>query len=122
MKQKIEAMNDYFFRQIEGCGQREQALRADERKDEAVFERIRANVYDIFRTTLSAAAQTRGEDAQGVQAFFQQRMKAIPAAWETARQEAERYGDENRALLECIKLETAKEIETQFAQTWEVQL
>lgn len=122
MKQKIEAMNDYFSRQIEGCGQREQALRADERKDEAVFERIRANVYDIFRTTLSAAAQTRGEDAQGVQTFFQQRMKAIPAAWETARQEAERYGDENRALLECIKLETAKEIETQFAQTWEVQL
>lgn len=122
MKQKLEAMNDYFSRQIEGCGQREQALRADERKDEAVFERIRANVYDIFRTTLSAAARARGEDAQGVQAFFQQRMKAIPAAWETARQEAERYGDDNRALLECIKLETAKEIETQFAQTWEVQL
>lgn len=119
MKQKIEAMNDYFSRQIAACGQREQALRADDRKDEAVFERIRANVYDIFRTILSAAVRAKGEDAQGVQTFFQQRLKTIPAAWETARQEAERYGDENRALLERIKLETAREIETQFAQTWE---
>ena len=55
MEAKLTVLDRWFEEQIALCGQRRQALLADDRADEATFEKIRANVYDIFRTVLSVA-------------------------------------------------------------------
>ena len=79
MEAKLTVLDRWFEEQIALCGQRRQALLADDRADEATFEKIRANVYDIFRTVLSVAARTCGEkDAAG--RFFRQRMESIPTS------------------------------------------
>ena len=44
MEQKITKLNDWFAAQIGLCEQRGQALLADDRADEASFEKVRANV------------------------------------------------------------------------------
>ena len=43
-------MKPYLEERIAACRQKEAALVADSRADEAVFEKIRANVYEIFLT------------------------------------------------------------------------
>lgn len=91
------------------CDERQQdcmaqrvSLHADGRSDEASFMQIRANVYGIFRSVCTAL---KG-DLTGVA----ERLTSIPAAWEAALFEAELHGDDQRAHIERIKLETAAAI------------
>ena len=65
--------------QADACKAQAAALTADERCDEAVFEKIRANVYEIFLSVAEAAGKT---DAP--MAFFRARLADIPANWEAA--------------------------------------
>ena len=58
---KTAEMDRWLEEKIRRCGRRSQTLRADDRADEAAFEKIRANVYDIFRTVFSVAEKTCGD-------------------------------------------------------------
>ena len=58
-------MKPYLEERIAACRQKEAALVADSRADEAVFEKIRANVHDIFRTVLSVAEKPLARDTTG---------------------------------------------------------
>ena len=89
MKTKFETMNSYFDEQIAACAARSQALLADDRTDESNFEKIRANVYDIFRTMLSVAVAAGKGDANAVRSFFQ-----------------------------LIKLDTLAKIKDKFSEVW----
>ena len=84
------------------CQQRRLALAADHRADEARFEQIRANVYGIFRAVF-ATLQNQPE-------ALQKKLREIPAAWEESLRLARQYGDEEKACIERIKLETAAAI------------
>ena len=69
IEQKVSKLNDYFEVQIALCGQRNKELLADERMDEATFEMVKANVYDIFRAILSVAVKTcKGDEREGCSA------------------------------------------------------
>ena len=70
MNLKIEMMNTFFENNISECRKRENELFSDDRRDEADFEKIRANIYDIFRTVLNAALKKCGEDEAAVKDFF----------------------------------------------------
>lgn len=117
MEQKVLQMNSWFAEQIDLCRQREQALLADDRADEAVFEKVRANVYDIFRTILDVAVKTGG-GAEAVRRFFECRAQTIPASWGAAHEKAAQHQDPVRMQLENIKLDTVEEIKAQFARIW----
>ena len=118
MEAKLTVLDRWFEEQIALCGQRRQALLADDRADEATFEKIHANVYDIFRTVLSVAARTCGEkDAAG--RFFRQRMESIPSGWAASCEKARQHDDAVRLRLEQVKLDTAAEIRRQFEEVWE---
>lgn len=112
---RTNAMNEYFAQQIAACNARQAALFTDGRADEAAFEKIRANVFDIFRTILSVAQKTAG-DPKG---FFLKKLDEIPANWASAREKALAHGDENAAHIETIKLETKDTIRAEFLRIWE---
>ncbi len=84
------------------CAARQAALAADSRGDEAAFMQIRSNVYGLF---LAAGQGLRG-DLTALRA----RLDTIPAAWEKSLAQAEAHGDETKAHIERIKLETAAAI------------
>lgn len=119
MNEAIKRMNAYFAAQTARCAQREKALLADDRGDEANFEKIQANVYDIFRTILSVAQQESGGDEAAARRFFAAKLKTIPANWYAAYTQAESHGDAVRAQIERVKLDALREIEAQFAAEWE---
>lgn len=84
------------------CAARQKSLAADDRVDEARFMMIRSNVYGIFRSVCTAL--------NGNREALLQRLTAIPSAWEASLHLAEQHGDEEKAHIERIKLETAAAI------------
>lgn len=104
-----QRMQAYFRRTQAACRARENALTAEGRADEAVFEKIRGNVLSLSEAVLRTAMQQA--DPAG---FFRQRMAQIPAAWARAREKALAHGDDNRAYLEQIKLDMAEDVRRAF--------
>lgn len=84
MEEKVLQMKAFFEEQLAGCSQRKQALLADEREDEATFEKIKANIYDVFRTALAAGVNTCGQDEAKLSSFFAVRLQQIPSNWVAA--------------------------------------
>ena len=117
--QKVSAMNAWFEEKIARCGRRNQELHEDGREDEAVFEKVKANIYDIFRTVLSVAVKTGSGDADAVKDFFVRRTEQIPVGWAAAREKAKEHQDVTRMQTEQIKLDTIQEIREAFARIWE---
>ena len=119
MKQKIETFAAYFDDSIACCDEQEKALIADERKDEAVFEKIRANVYNIFRTVLGVAVDTCGEDTEKIRDFFLKRIDLIPVSWHASYDAAKQHNDTAKVQIEEIKLAVVQEIKAEFTKIWE---
>ena len=118
MEKKLEQLNEWFGKQITSCGEAHQKLLADDRTDEANFEKIKSNVYDIFHTILTVAVKTGKGDASTVKRFFQQKTEQIPANWVTAYNKAKENGNAEQMLIESIKLDTIQEIKQKFSEIW----
>jgi len=116
-----ETMFTYFDEKIAACERKKEALAKDERADEAVFERIRANVYDIFKAMLRVGIRQSGGEDEVVKCFFLEKIEQIPASWHDSYSKAEQYGDAEKEQVEIVKLEAVKEIRTAFEQIWEAQ-
>ena len=86
----------------QACKARREALMADHRHDEAKFEQIRMNVYGIFSAVCSTLKNQPDALAK--------KLQEIPAAWEESLRLADMHGDAEKAHIERIKLETAREI------------
>lgn len=112
MKQKAFAA--WLDGQIALCKERRQALLTDERRDEATFEKVRANVYDICRTLFAVAQRTCEGDAEAASRFFLLKTGQIPQSWAAAYERAKRHGDAEKMAIEKLKLETVEEVKAAF--------
>ena len=119
MNERVARVNNYFDQKIEQCNQCIHTLQADDRRDEANLEKVRANVYDIFRTILSVAVKTGQGDPEAVKRFFVSKTEQIPSGWVTSYEQAEKHGDAVKMAIEQIKLDTVDEIRQVFVQIWE---
>ncbi len=117
--QKVSKLDSWFEEKIALCGKRNQELNGDGRTDEAIFEKVKANIYDVFRTVLSVAVKTGNGDADAVKTFFVQRAEQIPAGWAAALEKAREHHDIVRMQTEQIKLDTIHEIREEFIKIWE---
>ena len=119
MEQKMEKMNRYFEEKIAGCEQLDKELSADGRGDEAVFEKVRANIYDAMRTWLTVAVRIGNGNADAAKDFFIQRVEQIPAAWAAAYDKAKEHDDTVRMQTEQVKLDVVREVRAKFDEVWE---
>lgn len=106
----------WLEQKIAACKENKKALCADERADEATFEQIRANVYDIFKTVLTVGA--KNSDPEKAATFFRQRLETIPRAWREELATAEAHDDGEKAQIERVKLEALEEIRAHFETVW----
>lgn len=105
----------WLTEQIGLCARRRTELLAGQRKDEANFEKIRENIYNVFRTVYEVAGRTQA-DAEKRNLFFLQRLEEIPASWRAAYDKAAEHGDETKMHLERLKLDTAWAIRERYLQ------
>ena len=75
------------------------ALAADSRPDEANFQKIRANVFGIFRAVLETAVKTKGKSPEALE-FFAMKLREIPASWRGALEKAK---NSESAYVEKLK-------------------
>lgn len=118
MNERQQQFERWLAEQTAACKQRGKLLAEDDRTDEATFEKIRANVYEIFKTILSVAERVCGSDDRARRDFFNQKAEQIPASWEASYEKAKQNGDAEKMHIECIKLDTIREIREMCAQIW----
>lgn len=116
---RIAKLNAFFDAQIAACAQSHRELLADGRGDEAVFEKVKSNIYDIFRTVLSVGTKTCANDPDALKSFFFLRLERIPADWVAAHEKAAAHGDTQKMHLEQLKLDTVAQIKEKFLEIWE---
>ena len=112
----MEDMLRFLEVRIAACRERAGQLENDLRKDEAVFEKVRENVYDIFRTVLKVAGKQHGDD-EAIRSFFASRLRQIPSSWRQSLEAARQHGDTQKAWMEEIKLAVIDDITAAFEQT-----
>ncbi|MDE7095670.1 MAG: hypothetical protein K2O23_04195 [Anaeroplasmataceae bacterium] len=115
-QQKFEA---YLDKQIEACKQHNRLLVEDDRMDEGNFEKIRANVYEIFKTILFVAGKVCGDNDLAKKKFFLEKVEQIPTSWKDSYEKAKEHGDVEKMYIERIKLDTIQEIKNNFMKIWE---
>ena len=80
--------------------------KADDRKDEADLEKIKANIYEIFRTLfLNDIKQLEGKDLGnnkdiGIYNEYLHRFDTIPTNWKVALDKAKEHGDITKQVIE----------------------
>lgn len=89
----------------------------DNRRDDANFEKVRANIYQMLKTIFQASLRTSTEEEAQLK-FFDARLKMIEATWKTALDKAEEHNNATRILQEKIKLEVMKDVRNTFKEIW----
>ena len=115
---RVEELNAYFDHNIAACAKKHTALLNDGRRDEAVFQQIRGNVFDIFRTVLDVAAKRSAGDEAEIRRFFRAKLAEIPAGWRDSYAKAEAHDDAVKLHQETVKLEAWKEISAFCDRIW----
>lgn len=118
MHQQVQELTAYFDATIAACQQKQQALMADQRGDEATFEQIRSNVYGIFRTVLGVVQRMHPDNLDAMQLEFEKRLEAIPANWFAAQEKAQEHGNAAAFQVEQIKIDTLNDIKAASKRIW----
>ncbi|HPU63512.1 MAG TPA: hypothetical protein PK304_05100 [Mobilitalea sp.] len=93
-----------------------EAYNAEGRKDEAELERIKANLYELFKALfITDTRQLEGKDLSGYKdinlfADYLLRFDTIPANWKRFLEQARENGDVVRQTVEETKLEIVMEL------------
>lgn len=93
----------------------------DDRKDESNLEKIKANIYEVFKILfLSDIKQLEGKvlgeakNDQNLYGGFLMRFDTIPTNWRISLDKAVEHGDTTQQIVEETKLAVAEELKDKF--------
>ena len=92
-------------------------LIADNRKDEADFEKIRANIFQIIKTISQTSTKVSQEESERT-AFLNGKLTLFQETWEGFLAKAREHEDDLKILQEQTKLEALAEIRDAFQRIW----
>lgn len=116
MNKVIDKYLAYINERIAEHKRNSEAYKADDRKDEANLEMIKANICEVFRTLfITDTKQLEKKDLSEYKdinlfADYLTRFNTIPANWKTSLEKAKAHGDVTKQVIEETKLEVAKEL------------
>ena len=99
---------------LESLKKEELQLIAENRKDEAAMIRIRANIAGIGKTVWQVVERT--EKAEDRKRVYCAKMDALRAAWEESRTRAEKYADQDKVVIEELKLDQLEKVLDAFEE------
>jgi hypothetical protein len=120
MNQVKEKYISYLDKKIGEYNRICEIYKAEDRKDEADFEKIKANICDIFKTLfIRDTKELEGKELsvsnnKNLYTNFLLRFDTIPANWKLSLAKAIAYGDVKKQVIEETKLAVAKELKEQF--------
>ena len=90
-------------------------LEADGRKDDAIFARVRTNIYDVCRTVSQALADRPGAGISAVKV----QLERFRMSWSAALEKAKLHDDINAVAVEETKLAALDDIISHFPEVIE---
>lgn len=91
----------------------------DNRKDEADHEKVKTNVYQIFKTVFQVITIQKALGLDEIKKLFLEKLKTIPANWKASLESSKKFQDYEKILIEEIKLQTLEDIQNTFLTIWE---
>lgn len=115
--ERIETFINYLDQRISSIQEDTLRLIADDRRDEANFEKIRANIFQIVKTMLQASARISQEESERV-GFLEAKLALFQETWEGYLRKAKEHGDDLKIVQEQTRLEALAEIRDTFQKIW----
>ena len=106
----MDTFIEYLEAQIEACKAEIARLEKDGCLDDAVFAKVRTNIYDICKTVTNALINRPGAGAEAVKA----QLERFRATWGAALENARKHGDARNIVIEETKLQTLADIADHF--------
>ena len=114
-----EAFCNYLDAKMEEITLNEQQLLTEERKDEASHEKIKSNIYQIFKTIYFSLEKNPTRTQAEIKEQFLEKLEVIPNNWKIALDKARQHQDAERILIEEIKFEIRDEIRATYMRIME---
>ncbi len=108
----MDAFIKYLTAKIESGKEEIAKLEADGRKDDADFEKVRTNIYEICRTVTGALTARPGAGAEAVNAQFGR----FKTTWGDALEKAREHGDARNIVVEETKLKALEDVVAHFQE------
>lgn len=115
--ERIETFINYLDQRTSSIQEDVLRLIADDRRDEANFEKIRANIFQIVKTILQASARISQEESERV-GFLETKLALFQETWEGYLRKAKEHGDDLKIVQEQTRLEALAEIRDTFQKIW----
>lgn len=119
MENKNTEFLNYLDISIKTSQDMTQELIKDNRKDEADHEKVKTNVYQIFKTVFQVITRQKASELDNIKKLFLEKLETIPLNWKTSLESAKKFQDYEKILTEEIKLQTLEEIQNTFLTLWE---
>lgn len=125
MRKLEEKYITYIDEKIDEHNNSGEQFKADNRNDEADLEKVKVNIYEIFKTLfLSDIKQLEGKDLSGIKDIgvyggFLLRFDTIPNNWRASLDKAIEHGDTTKQVIEEYKLTVAGELKDKFIEIFE---
>ena len=86
------------------------------RQDDAVFVKIKANVYDVCKTVFSVFEKTKKESS--LYNDYINKQYEFEKTWSDSADKAKEFGDAKKLVAEEAKLEALADIKAKFIELW----
>lgn len=122
MKELITKYLAYIEENISVCEKRCLELKAEERSDEGNLEKVKGNIYTIFKAILVATEKQitsvcYTNEQAAYEAFcqsFLQKFDTIPSSWKLNLEKAKKFEDTVTQVIEETKLAVADKMKETF--------
>ena len=115
--EKIETFINYLDKRTSSVQENILRLISDNRRDEANFEKIRANIFQMVGTIFLASARISQEESERVR-FLSSKLTLFQETWESYLMKAKEHNDDLKILQELTRLEALAEIQNTFQKIW----
>lgn len=110
----MNCFNEYIETKIRELSLKEKSFNENHQQDDAVFIKMKINVYNICKTVFDVFKKVKSEDSLCVE--FIGKLNEFEKTWSESYEKAKKFGDLKKIAAEEAKLEALAEIKTKFLE------
>lgn len=112
----MNGFSEYIEKRIKELSEEEKRLEESYRQDDAVFVKIKSNVYDVCRTVFGVFEKIKPEAS--LYNEYIKKLDEFEKTWSDSAKKAKEFGDAKKAAAEEAKLSALAEIKAKYIEIW----
>ena len=112
----MEDFIEYLEEKIESLKKETEKFNENYRQDDAVFVKIKMNVYNVCKTVFEVFKKVKPESA--LYNEYIMKLDEFEENWSKSADKAKEFGDAKKIAAEDIKLEALADIREKFIEVW----